>query len=167
MKPFLRPLMLALIGVFCAWALVRWVYTPYHCIREIASIGNSTMTAERTGVSSRAAAMAHENLRRARLLEKPCRTCVTLYPVIATNEQILGRDDDAIATWRRAMTIAQRPELHLAIGVIHMRHGRMDEAMNEFVIGGRFNPDIVDRLELHDLECQLEARLAADRVSAR
>jgi hypothetical protein len=166
-KPFVRPLALAVIGALCAWALVRWVYTPYRCQREIAALGNSTKLADETAVDSRAAPLAQQNLRRARELEKPCRTCLTLYPIIAANEQILGRDDDAIATWRRAMAIAQRPEMHLAIGIIHMRRGHMDEAMNEFVIGGRFNPRIVGSLELHHLECQLDARLAMDRVSAR
>lgn len=166
-KPFIRPLLLALTGVVCAWALVRWVYTPYHCIREIAAIGNTTLAADRTGAGARAAALARENLRRARALEKPCRTCVTLYPVIAANELILGRDKDAIATWRRALTIARRPELHFAIGVIHLQHGRVDEAMDEFLIGGRFNPQIVEPLESPDLARELEARLAADRLSVR
>jgi len=166
-KPFTRPLALAVIGALCAWALVRWVWTPYRCQREIATLGNSTKLADETAVDSRAAPLAQKNLRRARELEKRCGTCLALYPIIAANEQILGRDDDAIATLRRAMTIARRPELHLAIGVIHMRRGHMDEAMNEFVIGGRFNPRIVDRLDMPELECQLDARLAVERVSAK
>jgi len=166
-KTVMRALVLALIGVVCAWALVRWVYAPYHCIREIAAIGSTTLAADRTGVSSRAAVLAQESLSRARALQGSCRTNVMLYPLIAANEQILGRDDDAIATYRRALTIARRPELYREIGIIHLRHGRMDEALDEFVTGGRFNPHIIDGLAFPELEQQLAARLAAERLSIR
>lgn len=167
MKPFVRPLMLVVIGALCAWALVRWVYTPYRCQREIAEIGNSTKLADQMASESRAAPLAQQNLRRARELEKSCRTCVTLYPVIAANEQILGRDDDAIETYRRALTIARRPELHFAIGMILMRQGRVDDAVAEFTHLAQFSPGMLKAIDAPYLECHVHAQLARQRVSGK
>jgi len=167
MKPILRIAILGVTAVLCGWALVRWVYVPFWCMREIAAIGGGTLNAEREAIDVTAATLARENLRRARILEERCPASLHAFLLEAANEQILGGDEDAIRTLRRSLTVARRPEIYFALGTLLVRVGRIDEAVEEYATGGDFNRSMIETIDAAELRRRVRERIAERERASR
>ena len=134
-----RLLILAPIGAACVWAMVVFVYRPLACNRTLNELRARTSAARETGNSYRAALLARQNLTDLRRLEDSCHTAVIVYVLEAENFDILEQKEEALAAFRRALTVDQRPELYFNIGTILVELGRMDEAVDNYVTAARLN----------------------------
>jgi len=135
-----RILTLAVIGAVCVWALIAFAYRPLFCNYTLNVLHAQTDMARDTGDSYEATLLARDNLARLRRLEERCGTAVQLYVFEAENQDILGRKEDAVAAFRRALTVDQRPELYFSIGTLLVELGRMDEAVDAYVTAARIRP---------------------------
>ena len=150
------------IALLCVWALFQWVYRPYACMTGVAALGSATAAA-RGARDYDAPILARQNLAVGRTLEEKCRTCIRVYPYIAANEEIVGRHDDALQTYRRGLEVLQLAEMHHAIGTILLETGRTEEALDELTTAVRFNPNVLPQIVRQDIRESVEQRIAAAR----
>jgi tetratricopeptide (TPR) repeat protein len=146
-------------AVLCAGALFAFVVQPFRCNRAVAQLAARTSLALGTASDYNAVLQARENLAALRRLEGPCRTDVQLYALEGNNEEILGRKDDAVQSYRRALSVDQRPELHFALGTLLVELGRMDEAVDHYVTSIRFSPERQGRIASPEAARRVAERL--------
>ena len=82
-----------------------------------------------------------------------------LYVLEADNEDLLGRREASIDALRRALTIDQRPELYFQIGTLLVELGRMDEAVENYVMGTRIRRSSTLNIPSPEAERRVRLRL--------
>jgi tetratricopeptide (TPR) repeat protein len=105
---------------------------------------------------SRAAELAHENLRDLDVARNGVRLDPNWYLLYGANCETLGRWDEAADVYTRALRIDQRPELYVNRGLVMLHLGRLDAAEADLTRAARFNPNV-----LNELGGDLRTRVAA------
>jgi tetratricopeptide (TPR) repeat protein len=122
----------------CGWLLLRWAYTPLRCNIDLTALTQRTGLASETSSDYERLSRLRRNLEDLAALEDRCRMDVRLYMLVGQNEEMLGRDEDAIRSYEQALTVDRRPEIYSAIGFALIRLGRVDEAVPMYVQAARF-----------------------------
>ncbi|HUP59819.1 MAG TPA: hypothetical protein VNA69_05320 [Thermoanaerobaculia bacterium] len=129
------------------------------------SIGGSTDAASKAPTEYHTTLQARANLSRIAALERPCRMDIRLLMMKAANERLLGRREEALATYRGILQFEPRPEVYLAGGRTLSEMGRFDEAIEWYLPAVRFNPALqldIDNFG-EELGRRVRARLAGGR----
>lgn len=90
-------------------------------------------------------------------LREHCPTEVRVAMLIGANEELAGRLDAAERSYRSALAIEQRPEIHVAIALVQIQTGRVDEAVASYVTAARFGPQIIDEIVNEELRARVQA----------
>lgn len=154
-----RVIVLALTAAVCAYATYAFAYTPYFCDRRLTTLLGRTKLAAGTSNSIDAILLARRNLTDLRSLESRCRCRVLLYTLQAENEYLLGRKEEAIDALRRGLLVEKRPEIYMGIGSVLVELGRMDEAVEHFVLATRFSAARVVNIASPEARRRVEERL--------
>ena len=160
-----RILVLAVVAAACAWALYALAYRPLSCNWKLDALRSRTNGASQTVRDYQIAVLARQNLTDLRRCEDACGTNVLLYMLEAENENLLGNKEAAIALLRKGLTVDQRPELHMNIGALLLELGRMDEAVDEYVIAVRFTPQNLEMISDPEVARRVQERL--QQIKAR
>lgn len=128
----------------CIWAVARWAYTPYACARSITELTRRTQLASETGAEYTRLRRIRANLAELSLLAPQCGTDVRIPMLIGANHELLGRYEEAIASYRQALVVNPRPEIHTAMADSFIQLGRTDEAVAQYAVAARFNPAMLD-----------------------
>jgi tetratricopeptide (TPR) repeat protein len=149
LKPLAGILLLTASIVAAALFTNRQVVRPWRC--DTAKDGMLRLTIEAEGSPSQyeISARARRNIDELRRLLEQCPAVPDLYMALALNEQLIGRDEEASATYGRLLEIEQRPEIYSALGNVLVRLGRYDEAVEAHVKARRFSSRIgtIDHIE--------------------
>ncbi len=151
--------MLIPAAALCVWGFLAWVIPPLECNQALNDMRGRTRTASETVNSYRQALLVRANLADLRRLEGPCRTNAYVYTLQAENEYVLGRKEESIALLRRALTVDQRPEIYAAIGDTLFELGRVEEAVESYVIAARFNSLILEQIEADQIKREVLKQL--------
>lgn len=154
-----RVLLLIPIAALCAWGFAAWVVSPLQCNQALNTMRGRTRSAGTMVNSYRLALLVRGNLTDLRRLEGPCRTNAYLYTLEAENEYLIGRKEASIDALRRALAVDQRPEIYAAIGATLFELGRVDEAVESYVIAARFNALILEQIEAEQIRREVQKRL--------
>ena len=154
-----RVLLLIPIAALCAWGVVVWSYEPLLCNQELNSMRARTSATGETVNDYRLALAVRDNLTRLRRLEGPCRTNPRVYMLEAQNQYLLGQKEASIEAIRRALAVDQRPEFYAAIGETLFELGRVDEAVDNYVIAARFNALVLDQIEAEQVKRKVLERM--------
>jgi tetratricopeptide (TPR) repeat protein len=150
-------------AVLVLWGSQRFVYEPHACNRMVTDLTRRTSLAYDTGRDFTRIDRARRNLQELGALRERCPTDVRGYMLIGANEEILGRHDDAIRSYRQSLAIEQRPEIHAAIGDALIQTGRVDEAVESYFTAVRFNPGVMQNIQSELVAERVAARLRAQR----
>jgi len=160
-----RSLVLAVVAALCFWAFVAWVWRPLSCNQSISDMAGRTRGARETGDVYRMTLLARENLAALRRLEPRCGMTVNLYLLEADNEDLLGRKEAAIERLRYALTVDQRPELYFNIGTLMVELGRIDEAVDNYVMATRIMQS--PELGIASPEAERRVKMRLEQLRAR
>jgi tetratricopeptide (TPR) repeat protein len=143
----------ALAGIY-AWCVV-----PYHC-----NIAKRPLVARTDAIASQRApdvarAYAREALVRLRPLQRACPRDIDLLMLEGTNLAVMAHSDEAIAKYRDALAVEQRPEIYFELSAIEYAAGRTDDAIRDGVLAVRFRPFLIADVENPLLREALEARV--------
>ena len=163
-----RLLVSAAVLVAAFWLAYRFCWVPYRCNNQIGSA--VTLTEKvwlRSGQMSATIA--------ARRLIAEMTDCLQSYPdvgaymVAAANLRIVGRMDDALRLYRRALSLDRRPEIYLQIGNTQMEIGNHAEAVRYYTLAATFDPQyIYDRSVLPpEMWDEIYRRYSADELQYR
>ena len=83
-------------------------------------------------------------------------TDVDFYMLAAANQNVLGRSDDALATYRSALAWDRRPEIYYEIGMLELRMNRRAEAMADLRNAAQFSTKL-----LEDLPAEVRKEISA------
>jgi tetratricopeptide (TPR) repeat protein len=83
--------------------------------------------------------------------------------LIGANEEVLDRYEDAARSYRSAMLIEQRPEIHTALADALIQLGRTDEAVEHYAVAARFNPAMLDFAPSEEVRRRAAERLREPR----
>lgn len=142
-----------------AFALYYLCVRPLHCLRTLRAVEERTALAL-TSDNFRAVRIANENILRLKAVRTGCRTSATFYVLLGVNENLLGREPEAIADFRRALEVDDRPEIYYNIGMAALSQGRLDEAVRELATAVEFQPYMVDSLS-GELRARVETEVKA------
>jgi Tfp pilus assembly protein PilF len=88
----------------------------------------------------------YERNLRARRNLKRCEECLAIFPedyqlhlLRAANLQTLGRLDDAVATYRHALTLTERPEIYAQMGAAEIERGNIEAGRRALVQAATYN----------------------------
>jgi tetratricopeptide (TPR) repeat protein len=118
------------------------VIEPWRCDTAKERLLRMSIEAEKSPTQYEISARARRNIDELRRLVEQCPAVPDLYMALALNEQLVGRNEEASATYVRLLEIEQRPEIYAALGNVLVRLGRYDEAVDAFVTARRFSPHI-------------------------
>ena len=135
--------MIAIVALFCAWAAVRWVWTPHRCNAEITRLTRATDAAEKARDEYDRLLKVRENLADLFRIREQCRDSVHVYVLIGMNQWLIGLEEESLASYQQALTVDHRPEIYLAIGEIQLALDRFDEAVESYTTAVRFRPDAI------------------------
>jgi tetratricopeptide (TPR) repeat protein len=157
MRNVLRVLVVAIAAVACGWAILVWVVRPMQCNRVITDITRRTNSLDNIGNEYQRVARARTNLQTLRALQ--CDTDVRVPMLIGANEEALGQYDDAVTAYREALRADQRPEIYVAIGDALVQLGRVDEAVDNYVIAARFSPNVLENIMGEEIARRIRRRI--------
>jgi tetratricopeptide (TPR) repeat protein len=120
---------LALLVVAAALALIaRGVLPRIGCNLEKGRINREVRSFDRSGDEQTRMAQARVNI-------AACRRCLDIYPedfqlhmLMGANLRILDYSEEALQSYRRALEIAQRPEIYAQMAEIEIERGNPDAA---------------------------------------
>lgn len=153
----LRVLAVVLAAVACGWAIVEFAVRPIHCNRVITDMTRRTNALEGIGDDYQRIARARTNLQTLRGLQ--CETDVRVPMLIGANEEALGQFDDALTAYRDALRVDQRPEIYVAIGDALVQEGKVDEAVDNYVIAARFSPNVLENILSEEIANRIRSRI--------
>lgn len=157
-KPHLRPLRLILFAIVIVAACIgihRLCVIPFRDNLVLREIEQRLEIAESVD-PLRAAPLALANLADLERIARSHRLNPQWYALYGANCELLGRWQDAVDVYTRAMAIDQRPELYLYRGLVLLHLGRIDRAADDMIAAVRFNPFLLDQID-----GELRARVAA------
>jgi tetratricopeptide (TPR) repeat protein len=148
-KPLAGILLLTASIAAAALFTNQMVVQPWRCDTAKERLLRRSIDAERSPSQYEISARARRNIDELRQLLTQCPAVPDLYMALALNEQLVGRNEEAAATYVRLLEIEQRPEIYGALGNVLVRLGRYDEAVDAFVKARRFSPDTgtIDHIE--------------------
>jgi tetratricopeptide (TPR) repeat protein len=146
LKPVARWAAVGACALACGWMLARWAYPPVACNRELTAVTRRTGLAEKTQDIRERFERARTNVADLRRIQGRCGMDTRLYVMLATNQEILGFDEDALRSYDEALTIDRRPEIYFARGYLLLRLGRFEASAQSYATGVRFNENNIDNL---------------------
>jgi tetratricopeptide (TPR) repeat protein len=158
-KIVLRVIVIAITALGCAWALREWCYEPYACNVAISEITARTAASDNLRGEYAKVQRAEANIARLRALEPHCRTDVRLYMLLGGNEALAGQPQNAVRNYELALTIDRRPEIYIALAEQLILLGRIDEAVDNYVIAGRFSPAVLEIIPSEEIARRVRERL--------
>jgi len=148
----------ALLG---AWALLRFVYVPCQCNAGVTAADLGSGLAEETAGDYDRLLRARRNLELLAGLRERCATDVRVPMLTGANLELLGRPDDALASYGDALKIDQRPEIYVEMARLQLQLGQTDAAVSSYVAAARFNPRLMDHFFEEDLRRRIMEQLDA------
>ena len=82
---------------------------------------------------------------------------------LGTNEEVLGMNQEALATYSRALRISPRSEIYLNLGLLQLKMGDRAAAIETLAEGVRFEPVLAE--EIADPTVRAAVEDAVERVS--
>ena len=161
MAMIVRWIAVAAVAALCGWGILRWSYEPLRCSRAITDLTRRTSAAEQSRSQYERTLRARDNLAQLRALH--CPTDVRVPALIGMNEELLGSPEGALAAYREALRIDQRPEIYMWIGDNLMALGRPAEAIDAYATAARFHPFIIEQLNSAEMIELVRERLRAPR----
>jgi tetratricopeptide (TPR) repeat protein len=147
----------ALAGIY-AWCVV-----PYHCnVAKRPLVGRTTAIANER-VSDVARAYAREALVKLRPLQRACPRDIDLLMLEATNLAVMQHSDEAIAKYRDALAVEQRPEIYFELANVEYSAGHADDAVRDGALAVRFRPFLIAEFENPVLREAIVERVPAVR----
>lgn len=157
----IRPIAAILIAAMAAGGVYWVTIAPLRCNRRETAVVSRT---KRIAFAPRtiASPIARENIE---WMEK----CVCFAPaetnlqmLAAANYRTLGRTDDAIAAYYKALRWDERPEIYVELGLTELEGGYEASGRAHLYRGALFNPDL-----LKDAEGAVVAKETRQRVLQR
>ncbi|MGZ5444405.1 MAG: hypothetical protein ACXWN1_20145 [Thermoanaerobaculia bacterium] len=150
---------MALAALASVWALDRLAYMPCRCNAEVTNLTVQTTAAEATARGYERLVRARRNLERLKHLRDACPTQVRIPFLIGANKEIMERPEDALLSYRDALSIEQRPEIYIALAQIQIQLGQVDAGVESYVAAARFAPRIARRISSNEVRLQVAERL--------
>jgi tetratricopeptide (TPR) repeat protein len=144
MRMAARAAAILVAAIVCGWLLVRWAYAPLACNIALSRLTQRTDLAMKTTADYVRLTRLRQNLEDLRRLEGRCALDVRLYMLKAANDEVLGRDEDAVYAYRQALQIDRRPEIYSSLGFAFIRLGRFEEAAQNYAVAARFTNEITN-----------------------
>ncbi|HVE71202.1 MAG TPA: hypothetical protein VNI54_07525 [Thermoanaerobaculia bacterium] len=152
-----RVLLIAVAAVASAWALSRFAWEPVHCNIALSRIEAQTLSAEQTTDPYAQLVRARRNLQQLPGLR--CTTDVRLPVLLAANEELVGRLEDAARHYEQSLAMEQRPEIYMALANVQVRLGRVDAAVESYARAVKFHPPMLEQILSVELRRRIDARL--------
>jgi tetratricopeptide (TPR) repeat protein len=140
------------------------VWLPAQCNRTLRSVEARTRFTMGK-VASVEIPAARENIRELESIAPGCENDVNLYMLLAANKRTVGRIDEAIRDLTNLLRIADRPEIYLTRGLLHMEAGNLAAAENDLVTAVELRPGYLG--ELHGELRNRISKTIADRRTRR
>lgn len=139
-----------LVLVAALFAVARFGVIPFRdniAIREIEQQTNVAQDAD----PSRAVVIARANLDELDRIARSHALDPAWYLDYGANCEILGRWQDAVNSYTRALAVDQRPEIYFNRGLALLHLGQVEAATSDLTTAVRFNPTFLDQIdgELH------------------
>lgn len=150
----------ALLG---AWALVRFVYVPCQCNAGVTAAQRASGLAQETASDYERLLRARRNLELLASLRERCATDVRVPMLTGVNLELVGRPEDALASYTDALKIDQRPEIYEEMARLQLQLGQPDAAVSSYVAAARFNPRLMDHFFEEDVRRRIMEQLDARR----
>ncbi len=103
----------------------------------------------------RAALLARANLAALDRIERSHALNPAWYLDYGANCELLGRWQDAVNSYTRALAVDQRPEIYFSRGLALLHLGQVEAATSDLTTAVRFNPTFLDQID-----GELRARVA-------
>ena len=136
-----RFLAIALIQAAALWCAYRTSYLPYRFNLAKPDIERHSLRAFEDRNQQLAALQARRNLEVLAKYETACDDDVDLYMEKAANERVLGRMQEAIASYENALEIDHRPEIYFNLGATQLQAGDRERGIENLVTAVRFHPE--------------------------
>lgn len=150
------------VGILCCgWALRRYAWQPYQCNAAITELTARTDLVAQTASGYDRLRRVRQNLRDLEPLRQACPTQVRIPMLIGANWELTERSDDALRSYQEALTIDQRPEIHVAIALVQLQRGEVDGAIDSYVTAARFAPHVLKNISSPEFRTRVSERLAA------
>jgi tetratricopeptide (TPR) repeat protein len=148
-------------AVFAAgmYALYAFCLLPYRCNQIKSERLRLTEDAYSRGGTPEGSLRARRNITALMPCMRPGCRDVSLYMMVAANDRVLGRYDEAIRLYREALRLDHRPELYVNLGAAEAAAGDRIAARNDMVRAGLFSPWIVQAIEDGALRQQVVQQL--------
>ena len=159
-RPFAALLLRMAALVAAGYAVNQLCIAPYRgnlILREVAARSLHAQSLD----DRHAIDIAHTNLHDLDEVASGRRLDPAWYLLYGTNCEILGRWDEAAATYTTALRIDDRPEIYVNRGLVRLHLGQTDLAVSDLATAARFDPNVI-----YQLEGELRARVTA-AVGAR
>jgi tetratricopeptide (TPR) repeat protein len=160
MKFGIRVLIVGAALGLCVYAIAPLLRAPLRCNSEFTRLVHSSEIAKNTPSRYQSVIRARQNLSALRPLLALCPLNTNLYMQVALNEQLIGNQEAAVDTYRRALAIDERPEIHQALGNVLFELGRRDEAIQEWTYAARFHPQFADDVPVAEIGAEIRASLS-------
>jgi tetratricopeptide (TPR) repeat protein len=159
----MRYVAIAVAAALGAWAFWEWSWTPVQCNDRVSRLMAQTDAAERTTGEYARLVRARRNLEELAALRERCPREVRVPVLIGANEELVGRLNDAAASYSEALRIEQRPEIYAALATAQVQLGLVDQAVENYVLAARFHPLTLESIQSEELHRRINARLAQPR----
>ena len=143
--------------VVSAWAIFRYAWEPVRCNAVVSQVEADTIAAEQLTDPYAQMQRARRNL--ARLASLRCVAEVRVPVLLASNEELMERFEDAARHYEEALRMEQRPEIYMALGNVQVRLGRIDEAEETYLRAVRFYEPIIFQIPSDELRRRTGERL--------
>ena len=161
MKATARIVVVVATAALGGWALLHFAWRPHQCNAEISLLTARTDAAERTPDGYDRIVRARRNLQDLARLRDTCPTAVRVPMLTGANEELAGRPEDAERSYRSALSIEPRPEIYVAIAMVAIEQGRIEESIESYVTASRFAPATFENIPSHEIKERVRDRLGA------
>lgn len=108
-----------------------------------------------------AARTARANILTARQMLQKNPADVDLYMMLASNQRIVGENQEALAAYDEALRVRPRPEIYLTLGQLQLEMGQRDAAIENMARAVRFEEGLAEEIEDPAVREAVEKRVAA------
>ncbi|HVT43730.1 MAG TPA: hypothetical protein VMT00_05005 [Thermoanaerobaculia bacterium] len=132
---------------------------PLRCNIDAKNHQEETIRLLDTADPVRRAMRARTTLDNVRAAQTECRTSLDLVMIEAANLRALNRNLEAIDAYRRALRLAQRPEIYFNLGETQAVEGESSGAVASLAEACRFDPRYCDAIADSTLRDEVKRRL--------
>jgi tetratricopeptide (TPR) repeat protein len=130
-----------LIALGALLLIDRWAIVPWQCNRQLYPMRvRSAEVFERTPDPTVTTLAARQLIELARPCMERCPEQLDWLLITAAAYHVIGRYDQAEATYREALRIDQRPEIYRELGLTQLDARRYDDAVLDLAVAFRFSP---------------------------